>query len=146
MWNCVCRHTRKPIILKGYVKVMVALVLAKAECSTECASDGLVPPPPRSSVLGLCLSGTVEQPTCSCSSTWAQTPTHYHAYVQHTVNLQAQQQSLALLCISWHLFSCPAHTAIRTCAWCCCNLMQGKMTERNFAQVRREIRLMSIIK
>lgn len=21
VWNCVCRHTRKPIILKGYVKV-----------------------------------------------------------------------------------------------------------------------------
>lgn len=36
VWNCVCRHTKKPIILKGYVKVR-----AQQQCRLPAVNTGM---------------------------------------------------------------------------------------------------------
>lgn len=125
VWNCVCRHTKKPIILKGYVKVR-----AQQQCPRLPAVN-----------TGMNVQLRLTAPA-------------YHAALRTTTDLDASLSS-------WNAGSifdtCPdsyqslkqlqhmhsmRHLLPPTLPACA----QAKMTERNFSQVRREIRLMSIIR
>lgn len=120
VWNVVCRATRRPLILKGYMKVGVLRALCPVPCALQQQRVAVCP--------GLCSSSFWLCALCFAAA-WHCEQLGETATSLPYSNAPKQQTNPP-----------PPHTHARYT-----HHAQAKMTERNFHQVRREIRLMQQI-